>query len=292
MHQKHKNLLKWILQITVAAVAIYFVAGEVDLEELKTTILKTKVEWLFLAFIAFNFSKILSALRLNHFYKVISIHLSSILNVKLYYLGMLYNQFLPGGIGGDGYKIYLLNVNQEVKIKSIILATFLDRLTGFVALGFLVFILSLFGSLSQQFPEFILIVAGFALFIYPFYYLLIYLFFKNFLPVLHLTNLKALGVQTLQLICVFFILLSLGVQANYIDYMTLFLITSVATALPASLPGGFGVREFVFTFGYSYFSIQQTESVALASLFFFITLMSSAIGLAFLRLNLKAKTNS
>jgi glycosyltransferase 2 family protein len=35
--------------------------------------------------------------------------------IQLYLLGIYYNLFLPGGIGGDGYKIYLLK--QKIKIK-------------------------------------------------------------------------------------------------------------------------------------------------------------------------------
>jgi len=36
---------------------------------------------------------------------------------------MFYNLFLPGGIGGDGYKIYLLNKLSNKSIKSLTTVT-------------------------------------------------------------------------------------------------------------------------------------------------------------------------
>lgn len=56
----------------------------------------------------FNISKIISSIRLNRYFKDINLSLSQTYNLKLYYLGMFYNLFLPGGIGGDGYKIYII----------------------------------------------------------------------------------------------------------------------------------------------------------------------------------------
>lgn len=292
MHQKHKRWLKLIIQLLVATVAIYFVVREIDTDALKKVLFKADLVWLLLALVAFNFSKIISAYRLNHFFRVTGLKLSNRFNLKLYYLGMLYNQFLPGGIGGDGYKVYFLNKAYGVKVKSLISATLLDRLSGVVALTFLALSLSLLGSLPPQILGGWYGLAALAVLVYPVYYLLVHWLFKAYKSISHLTNLQAILVQGFQLLSVYFILRATGVEANYIDYMTLFLITSVAAALPASLPGGFGVREFVFAFGYGYFSIQQTESVALASLFFLITLLSSLVGIVFLKIEAEPTFNN
>ncbi len=47
---------------------------------------------------------------------------------------MFYNLFLPGGIGGDGYKIYLLQKNYQTGTKKIFGAVLADRISGMVAL--------------------------------------------------------------------------------------------------------------------------------------------------------------
>jgi uncharacterized membrane protein YbhN (UPF0104 family) len=60
-------------------------------------------------------------------------------------------------------------------------------------------------------------------------------------------------------------------------------VSSVAAALPISLPGGIGVREWVLVTGASLFLLNENAAAAFASLFFIITLGSSLIGLVFLK---------
>lgn len=284
MDKRTKKWLKVGIQLVIAAGAIYFVLNEIDVNELKSSLLGAKINYLILAFLAFNASKMLSAFRLNYFFRALGLKLSETFNLKLYYLGMLYNQFLPGGIGGDGYKVYLLNKTFKSPVKSLIAATLLDRISGVVALGFLAVGLGLLGSAQEAMEGY-----GFLLWIalisaYPAYYLLVNLFFKTFKKVNLITNLQAIGVQSLQIICAFFILKALHVESGFIDYFTLFLVSSVLAALPASLPGGFGVRELTLNLGAGFFLIDQTSAVALGSLFFLITLISSLIGAFYLKI--------
>ncbi|WP_420386860.1 lysylphosphatidylglycerol synthase transmembrane domain-containing protein [Roseivirga sp.] len=289
--KKLKRWLKVAIQIVIAAFAIRYVVRTIDLDELKVTLLSANFGWLFLAFLAFNASKALSALRLNYFFRALGIQLKERFNLKLYYLGMLYNQFLPGGIGGDGYKVYLLNKWYKTSVKSLISATLLDRVSGVVALGFLAFILGLIGHGQEAIAPF-----GWLLWVglvvaYPSYYLLVHLLFKTFKSVNHITNLQALGVQSLQVISAFLILKSLGVELGYIDYLTLFLVTSVAATLPVSLPGGIGIRELVMVKGAVFLLIDQTSATALATLFFLISLVSALGGIAYLKLDRPEKAD-
>lgn len=282
-----KKLKRWskvLAQFIIAALAIYYVFQDIDFEELKSTVLSAKVGWLLLAFLAFNVSKILSAFRLNYFFRALGLELNEQFNLKLYYLGMLYNQFLPGGIGGDGYKVYLLNKWYGNSIKMLVSATLLDRVSGVVALGFLAFLLGLFGNAPEALGDYSFLLWLGLVAAYPAYYVLVNLLFKTFKSVNNITNLQALGVQGLQVLSAYLILQSLGVETGYIDYLTLFLVTSVAAALPASLPGGIGVREFVMVMGAEYLFIDQTSATALATLFFLISLVSALAGIGFLKL--------
>ncbi len=54
-------------------------------------------------------------------------------NLRLYYTGMFYNLFLPGGVGGDVYKVMVLK-KRELSILSATKATLLDRVTGLLVL--------------------------------------------------------------------------------------------------------------------------------------------------------------
>src|SRR5690606_19345065 len=91
--------------------------------------------FLFLALITFVLSQIISASRLNTFFKGIGLKISEVYNFKVYLLGMFYNLFLPGGIGGDGYKIFLLRKKFKVRGRILFQAIFFDRLSGLWALG-------------------------------------------------------------------------------------------------------------------------------------------------------------
>jgi len=293
--QKRNKWLKLAAQLVIAAVAIYFVIGEIDLEEYKNRLLGVKFGWLVLAIIAFNASKFLAAFRLNHFFKAIQLELDSRFNLKLYYVGMLYNQVFPGGIGGDGYKVYLLNKQYKTPLKGLIAATLLDRISGVVALGFLAFLLALIGGEAYGLLE----GYGFLIWVgliiaYPCYYLLVHFIFPTFRKVNHITNLQSLGSQILQVLCAYLMLKSLGVADGYLDFFTLFLASSVAAAFPISLPGGLGVREGVMVLAADLFILDQNAAMAFASLFFLITLFSSLIGLIYLRQvkSVEAKSNS
>ena len=175
--KKLKRWLKVAGQLIIAAVAIRYVLKTINVEELKTTLLSARLGWLLLALLAFNVSKLLSSFRLNYFFRALGLGLNEKFNLKLYYLGMLYNQFLPGGIGGDGYKVYLLNKWYGTSVKSLVSATLLDRVSGVVALGFLAFGLGLFGHGQEAIAPY-----GFLLWVglivaYPSYYLLVHLLF-------------------------------------------------------------------------------------------------------------------
>lgn len=280
---KLKKRLKLVVQLLVAALAIYLVIGQIDLQEYKRQILGLDPLWLALAIVAFNASKILSAFRLNYFFKSLGLSLGSVYNLKLYYLGMLYNQVFPGGIGGDGYKVYLLNKLYQTPVKGLIAATLLDRISGVVALGFLAFITALLGSTAEWLEGLNFLLWVGLIVAYPAYYALVHYFFPSYKKYNHITNLQAIGVQGLQLICAYFMLQALGIEAGYMDYFTLFLVSSVAAALPVSAPGGIGVREWVMVEGAVIFALNESAAAAFASIFFIITLFSSLLGAFFVR---------
>jgi hypothetical protein len=113
---RYKNQLKTILKLILTGLALYLVFRKIDTAQL-FEILKT-IQWIWLvpAVILFVLSKVATAVRLNQYFKNISLQLSEWKNWKLYLIGMFYNLFLPGGIGGDGYKVYLLNKHFKLPV--------------------------------------------------------------------------------------------------------------------------------------------------------------------------------
>jgi uncharacterized membrane protein YbhN (UPF0104 family) len=283
-----KGILKFILKVSVSALAIYVVIQKIDLQQTKDILLHVRAGWLILALIAFNLSKGISSNRLNRFFKSIGLHLPGLYNWKLYYVGMFYNLFLPGGIGGDGYKVYLLNKSHKTKLKDLISATLLDRISGLAALIFLAFLLSLFVDLSFIGPWMNWVLTAALIVYYPVFYAVFRIIFKKFVNAFTISNILSLGVQLAQLLCAYLILKALMVDSLYIEYMTLFLFSSVVAVIPFTI-GGIGARELVFIFGANYLMIDKNTAVAFSILFFVITAFSSFSGIFF---ETKLKSNN
>ena len=275
---KHLHL---IIKVLLTIAALYFVFTKVQIIDIIGTIRKASPLYLIFAFLAFNVSKIISAFRLNLFYKSLGLKLSEGLNLMLYYVGMFYNLFLPGSIGGDGYKVYLLKQSKDTSTKQLVSATLLDRISGLVILTFLACIF----ILSSEFVDVSIFIEWLAwmglIGIIPLYYFSLQYIFKSFSRVFFQTTLYSFWVQLGQVACALFILFSLSVENQYFGYLTLFMISSVVAVLPISI-GGVGIREIVFLYGIRFLDIEESHAVAFAMLFFSTVALSALVGLLFL----------
>lgn len=282
-----KGLLKLFLKVSVTILAGYIVISKIDLNETRNTLLSANPFWLLLAFVFFNVSKWISAIRLNGFFRVTGLNLTFRYNLILYYVGMFYNLFLPGGIGGDGYKVYLLNRNYKVPVGPLISATLLDRINGLVALAFLSFFLLLPVDLSYADMPLTLYLIILLIISYPVFYFLVRILFRRFSGYFLTPSLLSMAVQLSQLVSAFFILQALDIHILYLEYLVLFLLSSIVAVLPFTI-GGVGARELVFIIGANYLLIDRNAAVAFSLLFFILTAISSFIG-TFLESRLKSK---
>jgi len=277
-NQGLKKLLKPLLQLLVTALALYLVFKKTDIAKLGNIIRGANLWYLLLALVFFNISKLFNAIRLNRFFKAIGINLSPVYNLKLYYLGMFYNLFLPGGVGGDGYKIYVLQKNHGLKMINVFHAVLWDRICGIFALVFLSIILLLPSSFALKYPHLIPYSWGLLVIIYPFALLLNKLFYKQFIRVFTITAIESMLVQITQVITVFFILKAISQHANIIDYLAIFLISSIATIIPITI-GGAGAREITFFYLLETIHIETSTGIALSLIFFAISALSSLAGI-------------
>ena len=111
------KVLKLLLKIAVTIVCFWYISRKIDFTKAKDAIMQADWWWLFFSIAAFAFSKFLASFRLNIYFKNIGIHLTQKQNLKLYWLGMFYNLFLPGAISGDAYKVILLTRKYDVSYK-------------------------------------------------------------------------------------------------------------------------------------------------------------------------------
>tara|TARA_B110000977_G_C11021857_1_gene471647 strand:- start:109 stop:975 length:867 start_codon:yes stop_codon:yes gene_type:complete len=274
---KKKALL--FLKIGISAVLIYLIFLKIPFSEVSQTLLKVHWGFLLLALLFFIISKVLAAYRLQYFWRSIGVHLSHSYNLKLYLLGMFYNLFLPGGIGGDAYKGYLVKKTFETPTKKIFGALLVDRLSGLLLLSVFSALLAAIGIHEILSPFRCLFVLAIPLGILV-YYLGVKKMYPYTLAVFWKAFALSVGVQVSQLVAAFFILWALGQNQEIGMYLLVFLISSIVAVIPLTI-GGIGSRELTFLYGAQWLALDYKTAIAMSLLFFFITASVSITGMVY-----------
>ncbi len=267
------------LKIIFSLLLLYFIFTKIEPAKIWQVLKGSDPLYLLAALLFFIVSKFLSAFRLNLFFHQLGVFLSQLSNLKLYLLGMFYNLFLPGGIGGDAYKGYLVRKKFEVKTKRVVAALILDRLSGMLLLFIYACLLAMV-TLPSFLPGFgIYLGFGIVLSILVFWWLQ-KRYFAYLLPVFWPTLAYSALVQLAQLAAALFILKALAVDYAHATYLLIFLLSSIVAVLPLTL-GGIGSREVVFYYGALWFGLEEQTSVGISMTFFLITAMVSLGGVAY-----------
>lgn len=274
-----RKIVETIIKITLSLAALYFVFSKIDFREVGQAIVNAKLSWLALALVIFSLSQIAASKRLLILFKLIDSRLTFKQNIKLYWLGLFYNLFLPGGVGGDGFKIYILNKYEDIKLKKIIGAILSDRVSGLVIIGVLILLLTSFLQLQYDILKWSWLLIPFA---FSAYYIFLNTFYKylkpGFFQTLIWSTISQLG-QMMVVICILFALNAFKIELLG-SYFFLFFLSAIAGALPITL-GGIGAREFVFVWGATLWNINPTVVVSLSLLFYIVSAVSSLPGLMF-----------
>lgn len=276
--QKLWSLTKLVLKIGITFLSLYLVFSKVSFKDLEEAMTQSDPMFFIFAFLIFASSQIITSSRLNGLFKGIGLHLSELYNLKLYLLGMFYNLFLPGGIGGDGYKIFFLRRKFEIKGRRILSAIFFDRLSGLWALCVIIAALVIFIpqlSIPAWIPISAVPVGTVA------YFLIMKKFFADYSVSLFTTHFKALCVQSLQLISAICLLYALNFDGKFSPYLFMFLVSSLVAIFPFTV-GGLGAREVVFLYGADIFNLDPHLAVLISLLYYFIAAFMSLAGSYFI----------
>lgn len=267
------------LKLAFSVLLVYLVFTKVDFKEVWGILKSIDPPFLFCALLFFVVSKILSAYRLNLYFHNLGILLSQQSNLKLYLLGMFYNLFLPGGIGGDAYKGYLIKKKFGVKTKKIVSVLLLDRLSGLFLLFVYACLLALFLD-QAAFEAYKVSTAPFIVLALLVFWLVNKKFFGFVFPVFWRSLGFSATVQLAQLISVWFILMALGIADHRAPYLFVFLISSIVAVLPLTV-GGIGSREVTFYYFSIWLGLEQDISITISMVFFLITALTSLGGIIY-----------
>ncbi len=215
---------------------------------------------------------------------------------KLFWVGLFFNNFMPGRTGGDVIRAYGLTQNTQQTAKSMI-SVFTDRLLNFIALLTLCLISFLYAgnveditfTFTEPNPWWLLV----PVFLGP----IIWLIFKNSKPIQKLITLipKTLSasIESRRTLFAAFILAifyqitmilshvivskGLGQHIGLTHFFYLIPITAIVTLLPISI-NGIGLREGAFVVTFSQVGLASEEALSLSLIITLTTLLTSLIG--------------
>ncbi len=150
-----KKVLLTTLQIAITVALLYFVFRDPGKRaQMATALQLANYWWIGLALFTYAMVELAAAVRWQVLLRVQGIRLSNTRVGGLFLIGMFYNQFMPGGTGGDIIKSYLLLKETPDKKAGALLAVMFDRVIGLVALiGITGVLISLRYHYLAQVPE-------------------------------------------------------------------------------------------------------------------------------------------
>ncbi|WP_136467313.1 lysylphosphatidylglycerol synthase transmembrane domain-containing protein [Flagellimonas onchidii] len=279
MTEKLRKKLITALKIVVSAALIYFIFTKIQLEDVIKTLKNSNPFYLILGVLLVVLSKVLAAFRLNLYFHQIEVKITQLSNLKLYLLGMFYNLFLPGGIGGDAYKGYVIQKKYKSGTKRVVSVLLLDRLSGMLLIFIYACILALLLEQTLFKTYNWVFVLGIPLSILVFWWLN-KKFFSYASPIFWKSFGYSAFVQFSQLVCILCILKSLSIELQTIEYLFIFLVSSIVSVIPLTI-GGIGSREITFLYGAKWLGLDAGASISISFVFFLMTALISFLGIVY-----------
>ena len=269
-----KNKIFSILQIVITVFFVYFTVSNLDLSKLFEVLNNINILYLIIAASIYFSSQIISSERLRYILNDNKFIISFKQNFTLYLIGLFYNFFIPGGIGGDAYKSFLMNKKFNWKLSKVVKLLLLDRLIG---LGVLCCILiGLYEIIFLNFNFIYLILTLCFLSIIGYY--MVKLIFKN-QNIFWKSFFYSTASHFIQFISLFIILYSLGIVNNYFEIIIVFILSSIFSVFSF---GGIGIREYIFLSSASILSFSPELAASIGLLFTISAAISSLPGLKFI----------
>ncbi|MCI6874492.1 MULTISPECIES: lysylphosphatidylglycerol synthase transmembrane domain-containing protein [Hallerella] len=328
MNTRVKSFLIFCLKLLVTLVPCYFVYREIvtapgwDTGDLWNLFSISSLLPLFVAMFCLALSNFTGCLQWKLLLDKQEVHMGYWHLVKLYFVGLFFNNFMPGNVGGDVKKVYDIRMqgNQRT-VGGGLTATFFDRLFGLfflnvlaLAVGLLFFIrdpnqrLFLLPSL-WVFLGFCVLFAGlfskrigrvlawFSNKIFPesvqtriLHFQKRFQHYRDWKMWVHIVVLSALT-QGLRVVVHYFCGIAIGLDIDVSWYFFFIPMVSVISALPISI-GGFGPRELLAQSLFDRIGVPGLQSVVVQLLAYMVSLVVSLAGAVFFMTEKKKQESS
>lgn len=260
-----------IIKIIISLGLVLFLVIKLGLRDIIVQLKSVSAAWLLLALAIFTASNVLGALQWHLLLKSRNVHLRFSQSLSYYFVGLFFNNFLIGYIGGDAFRIYdITKISGDST--SAASSVFFDRFVGFVMLTTLALATGMIWHSVFQSPTVLWVIfIIFSIWILSFLFIFndflahhmgrfvrfflpekingkIYDIFKNInsfkknKDILLSVAILSIFIQSIRVFVHYLAALSLGLHGE-VKYFFLFIpIIALLASLPISV-GGIGVRE-------------------------------------------------
>lgn len=304
--KKPSALRRWgpvAVKFAVSGALIWYVMRDIDFAETWDRLLDIRIDMLVLAFLVFFVQLVLANMRWLAALNAIDALIPFLEALRIYYIGIFFNQALPSSVGGDAvriYKAYRIGLPLGAAFNGVIL----ERVGTVLALIMLVAATQpvFLSRVSPGAAEWI--VPGLTAFAVVAVVGLGVLMVLDRLPqaIAHWRAVRALAVVAADTrkaflspraatgilgwsllahinitLGVFFLAYGLGIDVTWVDCMALIPVVILVTTLPISI-AGWGVRELAMVQAFGLIGVASNEATLLSLLFGFVGLFASLPG--------------
>jgi uncharacterized membrane protein YbhN (UPF0104 family) len=278
---------KSVLKYAVAACLLWLILHHVDTAKIEIDFQRISPLHLLLALVFVTIAQLISALRMRFLFRASEFMLNRKFAVILFYVGAFYNFLLPGGIGGDAYKVILVKKRMEIPAAQGIRLMLADRASGLCIMMLIILAMLYQIDISHLFAY-----QGMAITLGIVVTLGGFLFFCQWLLKQHprtmLCSLPySFGVQMLWVCALAALWSSLGQGRHLVEYVVLYCAASIVSMLPVSV-GGLGIKEMTYYYGaklfhqYALIDVDPELGITLSLCIFVLLFVASLPGLVWL----------
>ena len=281
MTSRQKSLLKYAF----AALLLFVILRKTDTGEITAYFKKIAFSHIILCLLLVTLAQVSASLRMRFFFLRNGFPIRPGYAIILFYVGAFYNFLLPGGIGGDAYKVIVAKKRLEMSSRQGIRIMIADRASGLCIL--ILMMLATLGTFNIQFPFAAIVLCLSAVITLIGYVLCSHILLKQSPGIMLMSLPYSLVTQMLWLMTLYTLWDSLGSHQDFNAYIVLYAAASVASLIP-SPPGGLGVKEGTYFYGatlmnqYGGTSVDGELGVAISLCIFALTFIASLPGVLWL----------
>lgn len=269
------------VRIFFSIVVIYLLITKTNIEQIFHYLKNMSPGYVLLALLVLNFGQIISALRARYYFATEKIFFHKYFSIALYYVGFFFSRLLPGGVSGDAYVAYFLRKKKKISAKTSIRLLISSRASGLLFLMIFAFLLGFLSHLRDDMPHwYLLMVIGILGTIMSYTYLTRLLLREKVETQIGAVKYSVI-VQGTVMMAAASLFLSTGMEPyNVIDYLMLFMISSIMILVPVSF-GGAGMREITYFYGAGVIGLNPELGIAVSVVYFLLDTISSLAGVFF-----------